>query len=152
MLNACSMSEASTLRLTVEPRLEAVAKFTARMRGFLLQGGHPSEDIDCWELVAAEALNNIIVHGLADRSFGRIEAQMQLTDRATQLQITDDGHSIPTEILANATLKPPADELGSLAEGGWGLGLIKACVDDCRYESKGGLNTLTMVRRRAPEP
>lgn len=91
------------------------------------------------ELAAVEAANNIVLHG------GRAEAEIQVVfrreDDCFAIDLTDQGTPIPAQSF-DASLPSPLD-----AECGRGFGIIRACVDDLRYEVDEVSNRLTLLKR-----
>lgn len=142
------MNEELIFEAAIEPTLAAAADYAQDLREQLIACGHGAEEADCWRLAAAEAVNNIVVHGLAGRADGAIHACLRVSDKTTRLELTDNGLTMPSGRLEAAVLSPPGVDLSALPESGWGLGLIKSCVDRCRYSRLEGRNRLTLERRR----
>jgi len=93
------------------------------------------------EIVTAfgEAFNNLVVHGYAGRADGMVEVEAEMTCDQITLRLLDGGLQVDF-----ASLGPP--DLGSLPEGGMGVFMMRALVDDVSYLA-GELNVLTLTKR-----
>lgn len=80
------------------------------------------------EMVSAvsEIFNNIAIHGFADRPAGDISIEMTVARDHLVIQICDEGAAFD---LAQV----PKPELDKLPEGGMGIHIAKACVDELDY-------------------
>ena len=105
----------------------------------------------CFDLKLAvdEACTNIVVHGYAGRSGGRMAVAFECDGDRTTVIIRDGGHAFDPESLAPPNLEAGVDER---EPGGLGWHLIRASVDEFRYESDSAGNRLTLVKSaRVPE-
>ena len=104
------------------------------------------DDVSCYDIKLAvdEACTNIIQHGYAGMEPGSIVLSVQYGARQMVVRLTDFGH--PFE-----PCDPPAPDaaaaLDSGVTGGFGLFFIYRSVDSVSYDSAGGCNTMTMVKR-----
>jgi serine/threonine-protein kinase RsbW len=80
------------------------------------------------EMVSAvsEIFNNIAIHGFADQPAGDISIEMTVARDHLAIQICDEGAAFD---LAQV----PKPELDKLPEGGMGIHIAKACVDELDY-------------------
>ncbi|PKP73964.1 MAG: ATP-binding protein [Alphaproteobacteria bacterium HGW-Alphaproteobacteria-6] len=111
----------------------AVARFARQLS---------AEDAGTLELVLAEALNNIAEHAYAGQAPGRVMLALHRAPDALDCVIEDDGRALPGGILPDAAIQPVAENLGDLAEGGWGWALIRILAQDIRYCRRDGRNRL----------
>lgn len=89
------------------------------------------------ELVLAEVLNNVVEHAYGGAG-GRIDLSLRLGAGWIAFRVADAGMPYPANALPDAR-----DELsGSLAEGGFGWGLIRALATGIAYRRAGRLNVL----------
>ncbi|OJY15904.1 MAG: hypothetical protein BGO98_24920 [Myxococcales bacterium 68-20] len=95
------------------------------------------------ELITAfgEAFNNIVIHGYRDRTDGMLDVEAEFSTEQITLRLSDTGHEVDF-----AGLKPP--DLDSLPEGGMGVFMIHALVDEVVYHS-GTPNVLSLTKRTA---
>ena len=80
------------------------------------------------EMVSAvsEIFNNIAIHGFADRPAGDIAIEMTVAHDHIAIEICDHGASFDIA-------QVPKPELDKLPEGGMGIHIAKACVDELDY-------------------
>ena len=99
-------------------------------------------------LVAEEVLTNIAKYGFAPGARPAIEFAFSFADAAAVLEFRDQGR--PFDPLAQ-----PLPDLDAPLEqrpvGGLGLALVRALVDDARYERHGAANVLRLVKRRTKD-
>jgi serine/threonine-protein kinase RsbW len=95
------------------------------------------------EMVTAfgEAFNNIVIHGYRDRTDGMLDVEAELSSDQMTLRLIDSGHEVDF-----AGLKPP--DLESMPEGGMGVFMIHALVDEVVYRG-GAPNVLSLTKRTA---
>lgn len=93
------------------------------------------------ELITAfgEAFNNVVTHGYRDCEVGMLEVEAELGPSQMVLRLRDEGRSVDF-----ATVKPP--DLESMPEGGMGIFLMHAMVDEVAYRG-GNPNELTLTKR-----
>ena len=80
------------------------------------------------EMVSAvsEIVNNIAIHGYGGSGAGEIAMEMTVASDLLAIQISDHGTAFdPSEV--------PVPELDKLPEGGMGIHIAKACVDELDY-------------------
>ncbi len=94
------------------------------------------------ELVAEEALVNVIVHGYAQHK-GQVEVRcLKSDDSSLTIEIRDTGVSFNPLSLADPDLQP---DLTSRKIGGMGVFLIRKMTDRLAYRREGNHNILTMT-------
>lgn len=109
-----------------------------------------SDELDDVEIALAEAMNNVVLHGHRREPGHEIEVRVSCGPGAVRLDLLDDGTPIPDGMLETAGTErrhfDPTD-LASLRESGMGLALIRLTMDEVCYQSDGGWNRLSMVKR-----
>jgi serine/threonine-protein kinase RsbW len=107
------------------------------------------EGADDVELALVEAATNVVRHGYGPEG-GPIRVEALDIPHGVVVRISDWGRPIPGEALASAGLSrfdfDPTD-LSEIPEGGMGLSLIAAVMDEVTYRSDEGQNVLTLLRR-----
>jgi len=95
------------------------------------------------ELITAfgEAFNNIVIHGYRDRDDGILDVEAELAPDHITLHLKDEGQEVDF-----AGLRPP--DLQSMPEGGLGVFMIHALVDEVVYRG-GKPNVLSLTKRTA---
>ena len=107
------------------------------------------------EMVTAfgEAFNNIVMHGYRDQADGMLDVEAELSAEEMTIRLIDNGLVVDFE-------RVPAPDLDSMPEGGMGVFLIHAMVDEVAYQG-GTPNVLALTKRitasatntpRGPEP
>jgi serine/threonine-protein kinase RsbW len=93
------------------------------------------------EMITAfgEAFNNIVIHGYRDRSDGVLDLEAEITAGQLELRLIDTGHAVDF-----AEVAPP--DLTSMPEGGMGVFMIHALVDEVHYLG-GRPNVLSLTKR-----
>lgn len=93
------------------------------------------------EVVTAfgEAFNNLVTHGYRDRPDGMVDVEAEMTRDQITLRLIDGGAKVDF-----ASIGPP--DLDSLPEGGMGIFMMRALVDEVSYRA-GALNVLTLRKR-----
>jgi len=100
-----------------------------------------------FELCLNEIVTNIILYGYDAPGEREIHITLERDRGDLRATIEDDGR--PFDPLG---AKPPGQPatLEDATLGGWGIPIVRALVDDWRYERRDGRNRLTIVSR-APE-
>jgi serine/threonine-protein kinase RsbW len=95
------------------------------------------------EMVTAfgEAFNNIVIHGYRGQEVGMLEVEVELCAGKMTLTLMDTGNPVDFEGLS-------APDLDSLPEGGMGVFMIRALVDEVVYRG-GAPNVLSLTKRIA---
>jgi anti-sigma regulatory factor (Ser/Thr protein kinase) len=108
------------------------------------------------EICLTEALHNVIRHGYAGREGGAVEVDFLAYPDRLVIEIADEGAPIPPAAragLRNRAPLPERDEdVASLPEGGFGIPILRAVLDEIDYRTGGGRNVLTMTKRTVLSP
>jgi serine/threonine-protein kinase RsbW len=89
-----------------------------------------------------EAFNNIVTHGYADRVDGMLDVEAEVSPLQITLSLIDSGRRVDF-----ARVSPP--DLDSMPEGGMGVFMIYAFVDEVTYRA-GDQNVLSLTKRMSP--
>lgn len=132
------------LQITLAAELESLARFRTFIDEACQAANIEEETTYDIKLAVEEASANIIKHGYAGLEPGSIVLSFQYGARQVAVRLTDFGHPFePSE-------PPPPDVATAFADGelgGFGLFFIYRSMDAISYESMGGCNTLTMIKR-----
>ena len=132
------------IKLTIGSSLENVPLLTGVING--LCSFIPLSDIESYqvEVCIVEAVNNAIKHAYDNKPGYDVEVVFTLhTDRLV-LEICDYGRAM--EQMVKSSLDFDQNDVKNLPEGGMGLFIIEAVMDDVSYRSYDGRNTLTMTK------
>ena len=115
---------AEACRMIVRPRVPQSTPVSAATSGTQLD----LSDRFSAEMVSAvsEIFNNIAIHGFADRPIGDIAIEMKVGRDHLAIEIRDHGAAFDLS-------QVPKPELDKLPEGGMGIHIAKACVDELDY-------------------
>ncbi|QCR38547.1 ATP-binding protein [Nissabacter sp. SGAir0207] len=104
------------------------------------------------DLALSEAMTNVIKHGYhydASRTL-RLSLRYREEERVLEIGLVDSGTPIPAALLQQEKhLAIDPDDMESWPENGMGIMFIQASVDEVRYQSDHGENTLTLCKRLA---
>ena len=95
------------------------------------------------ELAVVEAVNNAIEHAHHHQRNRQITVRLQLRPDLIQFQIIDRG--APIDFDAAMAASPNLESTGEL-ERGRGLSIIRALMDEVRYERRHETNHITLVK------
>jgi len=95
-------------------------------------------------LALDEILTNIISYGYSDTKDHKIDIRYSFQEDFLKLEITDDSNPYDP---ANAPEPDVDSSLENRKIGGLGIYLIKNMMDDIKYSSKNGKNTLVLTKK-----
>ena len=138
------MDDLVTLELPAKAEYVLLGRLA--LSGMLLKGEFSSDAVADLKLALTEACSNSIRHAYADGE-GQIRLGFEVADRRLILTVRDEGAGFDDSEEGAAKFVPGMDE-ASLAEGGMGISIIRAVVDDFALEhlSEGG-TLLTLTKR-----
>lgn len=132
--------------LTLPARLDALGPLADALAQFMA----PLPVDDGWrfefDLAVCEAAANVIRHALNETPERMFSVEFQHNETFAQAIFTDNGNAIPDGKLEAARDCAQDDETALMSEGGRGLMLIVACIDDVDYRA-GQINRLTLCKR-----
>lgn len=102
----------------------------------------PGADADFGHAVTTafgEAFNNVVLHAYRDREGGVLEVEADVGEGVLVLRLKDDGAAAAFE-------EVPEPDLDSLPEGGLGVFMMRALLDEVSYAA-GSPNVLTLTKR-----
>jgi anti-sigma regulatory factor (Ser/Thr protein kinase) len=141
------------LKISISPSLECLGPVGKMTYAIATHHGLSESSASELELAIVEALTNIVKHGQGARFDVEITLKIWLSQEGLTLYLSDSGSKIPEQALsaADGSVFYLADEnVMNAPEGGMGLSLIKALVDEWSYTSHDGVNTLRLIKLREP--
>ena len=124
--------------LTIEGGV-ASAKGSAWARKLAEDAGLSAERIYALDLCIVEMVTNVVDHSYGDNP-GVIRLELELGPETAVLTIVDDGP--PFDPLSVPAPNAPAS-IEEAEIGGYGIHMVRATADDCRYERRNGQNVFT---------
>ena len=126
----------------IPARLEDVRTLAEWVRQEAEKTGLSPELLIDLELALVEAANNIVIHGYRGAK-GEIACSIESSRDSLAVTLRDWGSPMPDEKFDGSALPDAGQDHGR------GLAIIRACIDNVRYESSRGENRLTLVKKRA---
>src|SRR5579863_2645610 len=101
------------------------------------------------ELCVSEAATNAIRHAYENCSGHAVSLLLTIGDEGLLLECSDSGKPMDPGLLYKVTddLSGGLPQRGLLSEGGRGLQIIRAVMDNVSYSTNNGLNCLKMSKR-----
>lgn len=121
----------------------AVRVALGNMQDTLARTGMDPDIIGRFEIVMAEALNNVVEHAYARFPSGRIAVTLQWTGTGVTCTIVDEGEELPGHTTPKGRAKPEECAFEDLPEGGFGWHLIHTLAQDVRYIRSANQNRLS---------
>lgn len=149
-MNSVPQIDAAQIKVVVATQLtpdflhvrEALQKLRAGLAETL-----SGDQLDTFEIVGAEVLNNVVEHAFADwpEGEGSIDALVTVEDTRVVLSVIDNGHPMPGGTPPEGKLdEPQSSDIAALPEGGFGWGLIHTLSGGVSYRFSHGKNHLTV--------
>jgi anti-sigma regulatory factor (Ser/Thr protein kinase) len=99
-------------------------------------------------IAAEEVLTNVARHAFEPGLAPAVELRISFTERAALVEFRDEGRAFDPLGEPPPDLETPPEDR---EPGGLGLALLRALVDEARYERTGSSNVLRLVKRRTPQ-
>ncbi|CRX37829.1 putative sigma regulatory factor-histidine kinase [Estrella lausannensis] len=129
--------------------IEKLYEMLEYIRFYAIEAGFESNTIKNIELVAEEALVNVIIHGYKDTADGNVQIAVEnLADPGIRIIIKDQGKPFNphTYIVKDDVLIPKNLADDNSGVGGWGLFLIYKMMDSVEYKREGQDNVLILAK------
>jgi len=132
--------------MIVPASVSGVRQVESELAAFAKSNGLPTGAIWRVQVALDEVLSNVVRHGSAAGTVGSIGVDLDLDGPRMEIVVTDDAPAF------NPLEAPAPDTSVRLEErplGGLGIPLIRALVDEVRYERRDGRNRLTLWKTLA---
>ncbi|MDA7423575.1 ATP-binding protein [Thalassococcus lentus] len=120
----------------------AVSVLLCDLRNELQAANHRAGSSDTWEIVLAEAINNVVEHAYMEHAGHPVALKLVFSPVLLTAEMTDWGLPMPNLTLPEGA----APEIGETAEdqpeGGFGWHLIKALTEQLEYKRQDSTNKL----------
>lgn len=153
----------SRVMLHLRARLEERQAAVSELRALCHLRGHVGRLCD--DLISAfnEAFNNVVIHAYRDRLDGTVDVLLLLDEDHAVIELQDSGrsfdlHAVPPPPAA-LVLDPSSSSSNSegpesgrapnvevLAEGGYGVHIIRSLMSEVSYHQEGTRNVLRMIK------
>ena len=138
------MKAANMIRLIIDSRLENVSLVGSAVRGIANTLCIDSTTSYQLELCVVEAVNNGIKHAYHCQAGHSVEIDVLLYPDQLTFKIYDSGESMNPDKIAPFNFDPSNVE--TLPEGGMGLYILHALMDEIHYKTINGQNILTLIK------
>jgi len=115
------------------------------MQGSLTAAGLGADVAGRFEIVMAEALNNVVEHAYEQFPSGRIAVTLSWDSAHVYCRIVDEGKALPGHKPPKGRPKPDDCAFDDLPEGGFGWHLIHTLAQDVRYIREVDKNQLSFA-------
>ena len=132
------------MRIIMESRMEEMPLVGAAIVALCLRAGMESEECRLMELAVLEAVANAIKHAYSSEPGHELEVDMGLKSGEMEFKVADTGR--PFEDAGRVLDFCPEDALKP-DECGMGLRIMKKLMDKVSYESSGGRNVMTLIKK-----
>lgn len=139
----------STVRLSVESKLDLVWMVRASLAGILNDLKVPAGEVFLIQLAVSEIVSNAIEHGYAGHPGHRVDVAVHITGPEVSVDVTDDAPAFPgNEMLARLQEQDnEAEPDGSWPIRGHGLQIARRVVDSLKFSRSGDRNCVTLVKQ-----
>ncbi len=141
-----SRANIRTIHLSIDSRLENVALVGLAVRGIVSGTSFSEVEIHHIEVSVVEAVNNAVLHAYRSEPGHTVEVTLFLHPDRVECTVTDTG--VPMEGLKKDQPDDDPADRRNLVEGGRGLAIIRAAMDEVAYGSRGGRNVVKMTKYR----
>ena len=122
--------------MVIRPESPGLSAARQRIRTVAMELGFAGERVVDLELAVGEAVSNAYAHGSLDRTSDLIHVSWHFTDDALTVTVKDDGDGFVPELVRREE-----------ACGGYGLDVMRACVDDVDFHRDGGAKVVLRKQR-----
>ena len=131
--------------IMIDPKLDGVNQAHAVIDEFSESEQWPSELEFQMRLMLEELVMNVVSYGLAEDN-PVIKLSLSSDESEARAVLADNGPEFnPLEAAPDADVETSVE---MREVGGLGVHFVKTIADDVRYERTGGMNVLTIVKRR----
>lgn len=142
-----SRADIRTIHLSTDSRLENVALVGLAVRGIVSGASFTEVEIHHVEVSVVEAVNNAVLHAYRGEPGHAVEVTLSLHPDRVECVISDTG--APMKGLKEDEPDEDPVDRRNLAEGGRGLAIIRAAMDEVVYGSQGGRNVMKMTKYKS---
>ena len=140
------------IKLVIESDLEQVSLIDMLMNVLCSLGSLKNEECYHIRLCVVEAVNNAIQHAYNHEKNHSVEIDFSANSKNMIISVSDTGKPMPKKMLEiKAGLFERLDheepDQFSIPENGRGLALMLEMMDQVKYSSKNGKNTLTLIKK-----
>ena len=137
------MEKFDFVEIKVPAKAEYIGVIRLTMSGIANRMGFSYEDIEDLKVAVSEAITNAVTHAYSEGDDGEITIGFGIYESRLEIMIADHGGSFDLNEVKNETGPYKRDEsIENLREGGFGLFLIEALMDDVKINNNYGVIVL----------
>ena len=126
------------IRVPAKPQYIGVVRLT--ISGLATRIGFSYDEIEDLKLAVSEAVTNVVQHAYTEEEEGEIVISVAMYLNRMEVMVSDYGHSFDfEEIKSKIGPYREDDQVELLREGGLGLYLMEALMDEVRINNDGGV-------------
>jgi serine/threonine-protein kinase RsbW len=139
------------IQLVVQSRLENVALVAVAVRRLAEHLGLLFDDAASVELSVVEAVSNCMRHAYSGQVGHTVTVLVGAEDGTLSVKVCDSGRPMPEALRVPCCPEPDPARPEAISEGGRGVFLMHALMDEVEYRTMGPLNVVEL-RKRLPTP
>ncbi|WP_042476928.1 anti-sigma B factor RsbW [Bacillus ndiopicus] len=137
------------IRVPAKPQYVSVIRLT--ISGLALRVGFTYDEIEDLKIATGEAVTNVVHHAYHDTEEGEVVIGCALFDNKIEIMVADYGNSFNfEEVKSKIGPYNENEKISMLREGGLGLYLMEALMDEVKVNNEGGV-TVFMTKYVARE-
>ena len=136
------------IELWIDSRLDNIDLLGAAVSGIASSLGFDDGGRYNLELCLIEAVSNSIRHAYHGTPGHPVRVRIAVDADRIEMRVADQGTPIPEERRAPPSLEVEPAELDAISEGGRGIFLMHALMDEVSFGSEDGWNFVTLTKRR----
>ena len=129
------------MTLTLHATPEEVMRAVEALRVFAIDVGATERAVFALMLALEESASNVVNHALARDANQLFEVFFEQQGDRLTVEVRDEGTAF------DPTAEAGRNEQAEERVGGWGIGLVRAFVDDLTYERRSDINILRFTKR-----
>ena len=129
------------IAILISSRYQDIRVVDETLRSMLTTANFPESIIGACELSIHELLTNLVDHAYKGNPNGQITVHLEINPSGIIMETRDFGKPADLD-LSNVSMPDPFE----LAEGGYGLAIIKSQVDDLQYRTENGQNIWQLTK------
>ncbi|MGI9274389.1 MAG: ATP-binding protein [Endozoicomonas sp.] len=140
--------QAQEIKLEIDSQLPHTAMVAMAVRGLCAMTTLSPVEINRLELCLVEIVNNAIEHAYGNESGHSVEVSVGLSKKEVVITVSDQGQRMPEDILSDREepeMDPDHPETWLCS--GRGLHIVNKLMDEVRYKSADGKNSLFMTKK-----
>lgn len=126
------------IKVPAKPQYVSVVRLT--ISGLAIRVGFSYDEIEDLKIAISEAVTNVVQHAYGESEEGDVIISASLYPNRMEIKVSDSGNSFNVEEVKTKTGPYHVeDDVDQLREGGLGLYLMEALMDEVKINNNGGV-------------